>query len=65
MKNEYAEVFREYLEICIREVNYLNGKKVILDDRGVAYEEYLRISRKLTGLELELIRDRITPDEAR
>ena len=45
------------MEICIQEVKYLKGKKVLLDDRGVAYEEYLRISRKLTGLELELIRD--------
>ena len=40
----YAEVFREYLDICIQGVNYLKGKKVLLDYMGSAYEEYLRIS---------------------
>ena len=38
---EYAEVFREYLEICMKGVNYLKGKKLLLDDMGIAYEEYL------------------------
>ena len=54
---EYAEVFREYLDICVKGVNYLKGKKLLLDDMGFAYDEYLRSSRRLTGLELELIRD--------
>ena len=62
---EYAEVFREYLRICMKGVNYLKGKKLLLDDMGIAYDEYLRSSRRLTGLELELIRDRVTPNEAK
>ena len=62
---EYAKVFREYLDICMKGVNYLKGKKLLLDDMGISYDEYLRNSRRLTGLELELIRDRVTPNQAK
>ena len=61
----YAEVFREYLDICRQGVTYLKEKKVLLNDMGAAYEAYLRISWKLTGLELELIRGRTTADNAK
>ena len=43
----------------------LKEKKVLLDDMGSSYEVYLRISRKLTGLELKLIRGRTTADNAK
>ena len=60
-----VEVIREYLDICMKGVNYLKGKRLLLDDMGIAYDEYLRSSRRLTGLELALIRDRVTPNEAK
>ena len=61
----YAEVFRDYLDICLQGVSYLKEKKVLLNAMGSAYEGYLRISQKQTGLELELIRGRTTADNAK
>ena len=46
-------------------MNNLTGKKLLLDDMGISYDEYLRNSWRLTGLELELIRDRVTPNQAK
>ena len=40
----YAEVFREYLDICRQGVTYLKEKKVLLNGMGSANEAYLRIS---------------------
>ena len=60
----YAEVFRGYLGICEQGVNYLKEKKVLMNAMATAYKAYLRNSRKLTGLELQLIRGRTTSDNA-
>ena len=46
-------------------VSYLKEKKVLWNAMGSAYEGYLRFSRKLTGLELKLIRGRTTADNAK
>ena len=45
---EYAEVFREYLEISIKGVNFLKCKRQLLNNMDIAYDEYLRNSRRLT-----------------
>ena len=36
---EYAEVFREYLDISMKGVNFLKGKKRLLDSIGIPYNE--------------------------
>ena len=57
---EYAEVFREYIDISIRGVNFLKQKRQLLKTMGTAFDEYLRNSRRLNGLELDLICERVT-----
>ena len=57
---EYAEVSREYLEISIKGVNFLKSKRQLLNTMGTSYDEYLRNSRRLIGLELDLICERVT-----
>ena len=37
---EYAEVFREYLEISIKGVNFLKSKRQLLNTMGTSYDEY-------------------------
>ena len=57
----YAEVFRGYLGNCEQGVSYLKEKRVLMNAMATAYEAYMRNSRMLTGLELQL---RTTLDNA-
>ena len=62
---EYAEVFRDYIDISIKGINFLKQKRQYLRTMGTAFDEYVRNSRRLSGLELDLICDRVTQTQAK
>ena len=62
---DYAEVFRDYIDISIKGISFLKQKRQYLRSMGTAFDDYVRRSIRLSGLELDLILDRVTQAQAK
>ena len=61
---DYAEVFRAYIDISNEGINFLKQKRQHLKTMGVAFDDYIRRSTRLKGLEIELILKKVTQAQA-
>ena len=62
---DYAEVFRDYIDISIKGISFLKQKRQYLRSMGIAFDDYVRRSIRLRSLEVDLILDRVTQAQAK